>query len=349
MDRKILKITTALTVALTLIMTMSMRFFPKINEEYALAREMENSVLAPKNVSAYVPDEVVEEEVNLKGQLKIEIPTGVTGQQVVLEKDYITQTILIKFPKLVGDYFSQYGMSGSSDHIESLQYYEEGECGVIAIKTDKVYELNSEFDNTNIYLKFLSPHEVYDKVVVVDAGHGDRKTGATKNGIQEKDIYLDITMCLKELFDEYEGNIGVYYTRTNDVDPSFQQRADLANKTEADLFISIHSNSSGSGNFTGENGTQVLYSQSDDSEFSSKRFAEICLTNVTSQLESKNMGLVEADDIYIIRSSNVPVALVEVGFMSNRAELDKLVDKEYQRKAAQGIFNACMQAFEEGY
>ncbi len=349
MDRRILKMATLGIVTLTLAMMVAMQFFPKIHEEYAIAREVENSVFAPQNVSDYEPNEVVEEVEQLNGKLKIELPEGVAKEQVIVKNDYISQTIQIKFPKAVEDYFSEYGMSGSSDHIVSLQYFNEDDCGVIAIGTDKVYELNTTYDESNMYLKFLSPHEVYDKVIVVDAGHGARMPGAIKNGIQEKDINLSIAMYLKEMFDGYSGNIGVYYTRTQDVDPTFQQRADLANKTDADLFISIHSNSSGTGNFTGENGTQVLYSESDDGELSSKRFAEICLSNVRDELQSKDMGLVEGDDIYIIRSSKVPIALVEVGFMSNRVELEKLVDKDYQKKAATGIFNACIQAFEEGY
>ena len=53
--------------------------------------------------------------------------------------------------------------------------------------------------------------------------------------------------------------------------------------------------------------------------------------------------------MYIIRTSKVPVALIEVGFMTNYDELDKLKSPKYQKKAAQGIYNAIMEAFEEGY
>lgn len=97
------------------------------------------------------------------------------------------------------------------------------------------------------------------------------------------------------------------------------------------------------------NGTQVLYSESDDSELSSQRLAQICLDHVSSAFESTSIGLLPGDDIYIIRSSEVPVALVEVGFMTNADELAKLNSQEYQAKAAEGIYEAIKQAFEEGY
>ena len=61
------------------------------------------------------------------------------------------------------------------------------------------------------------------------------------------------------------------------------------------------------------------------------------------------MGLLPGDEIYIIRTSNVPVALIEVGFMTNNTELQKLNSEEYQIQAAQGIYQAMKQAFQEGY
>ena len=64
---------------------------------------------------------------------------------------------------------------------------------------------------------------------------------------------------------------------------------------------------------------------------------------------SRNLGLVKGDSIYIVRTSEVPVALVEGGYMTNKEELEKLITKEYQKKIAMGIYQAINQAFEEGY
>ena len=87
----------------------------------------------------------------------------------------------------------------------------------------------------------------------------------------------------------------------------------------------------------------------DETSEASKNFAEICLEEVTGQIGSRNKGLVEGDSIYIIRTSEVPVALIEVGFMTNQEELDRLNSTDYQREVAQGIYNAILRAFEEGY
>ena len=70
---------------------------------------------------------------------------------------------------------------------------------------------------------------------------------------------------------------------------------------------------------------------------------------MTEEIGSKNKGLVKGDSIYIIRTSEVPVALIEVGFMTNEEELALLRSKEYQKQTAQGIYDAILRAFDEGY
>ena len=149
--------------------------------------------------------------------------------------------------------------------------------------------------------------------------------------------------------DNSDENIGVYYTRTDDSNPTFDQRVQLANKSQADLFISIHNNSTKSGRMSSTHGTQVMYSESDTKELGSKAFAQICLDHVTEALESRDKGLVEGDEIYIIRTSEVPVALIEVGFMTNQEELNLLNSTDYQKKAAEGVYDAVIDAFAKGY
>lgn len=222
---------------------------------------------------------------------------------------------------------------------------------MVEFVTNQVYELETSYDEEYYYIDFLTPQEVYDKVVVIDAGHGANMPGATKGNIYEKDIDLAIVLKLKELLDgSKDKSIGVYYTRTEDTNPSFENRVGLANKSNADLFISVHNNSTPSGRMSSINGTQVMYDEAKENvEFGTKGLAQICLEEVIAMTGSSNKGLVKGNEIYIIRTSEVPVALIEVGFMSNQAELKKLQSEEYQMRVAQGIYNAIMRALNEGY
>ena len=229
--------------------------------------------------------------------------------------------------------------------------YKRQEYGVIEISLDSVVELQKTSDEHYIYMDFLTPHEVYDKVVVIDAGHGGNAPGATKQGINEKDIDLAIVLKVKELFDEAgDESVGVYYTRTDDSNPSLEQRVDMANKAGADLFISVHNNSTKSGRMSSINGTAVMYDEEKASEENgSMQLAQICLEEMTAALGSTSKGIVKGHEIYIIRTAEMPVALIEVGFMTNQDELNRLNDEAYQKEAAQAIYNAIYRAFQEGY
>ena len=114
------------------------------------------------------------------------------------------------------------------------------------------------------------------------------------------------------------------------------------------MFVSVHNNSSNSGLFNNEKGTLILYSPDEGVKQSSKRLAQICMQNVTASAGSKDLGIVDGDNIRIVRMSEVPVSLIEVGYMTNTEEFNNLQNPEYQKKVAQGIYNGIMQALEEG-
>lgn len=282
-------------------------------------------------------------------KLNIELPEGVADEDVEIENDYIGHTVYVRFPKAVSNYAENHIVRGSSDHIAGLSYYKENGKGVLEIKLDKACEHYFSYQDGFLRIEFMGLHDVYEQVIVIDAGHGGKQPGAVKKDINEKDINLKIVKQLKALLDEVdEEKLKVFYTRLDDTNPSLQERAEMANQLQADLFISVHNNASASGKFTDLNGTMVLYSP-DESDNSSKRLAEICLKNVTASAGSTNKGLVKGDNIYIVRASEVPVALIEVGYMTNTVELNNLCTPAYQKKVAQGIYNAIMEAFEEGF
>lgn len=81
------------------------------------------------------------------------------------------------------------------------------------------------------------------KVVVIDAGHGGKDPGAQGRFSNEKDITLAIALKVGAYLEKYTSNVKVIYTRKTDVFVPLDKRADIANKNNADLFVSIHVNS----------------------------------------------------------------------------------------------------------
>ena len=354
MEKNVLKWATFSSGFLTVLTCVCLYFFPGMKE--TMAAEPEISIVPENKVELQVQEQAPIEDGNIEDvvadnymeKLNIQLPEGVHGGQISITNDYLTQRVMIRFAKGVDNYSEDYKIFGSSDYIFSLGYYREGEAGVLEIQLDQVCELSYSYREGYLCLDLIDPHEIYDKVVVVDAGHGGRAPGAVKKGVSEKTLNLGVVSEIKKLFDK-EKNIKVYYTRLNDTNPTLAQRVGLANKAKADLFVSIHHNSSASGKFNEKNGTMVLYNQDDASELSSKRFAELCIQNVMASAGSNRRGLAKGNHLHIVKNSQVPVALIEVGYMTNLVELEKIQNSEYQKLVAKGVYNAIMQAFDEGY
>lgn len=79
--------------------------------------------------------------------------------------------------------------------------------------------------------------------IVLDAGHGGEDIGARGQYSNEKDLCLAIVLKLGKLINDSLGDVETYYTRTTDVRPSLKERHEIANRAAADLFVSIHINS----------------------------------------------------------------------------------------------------------
>lgn len=341
MERRILKNSSILLV-ITVVAVLGLEYYFN-----TYGKEMQQEQMSGLKMLAYNTEQAeMSDEAEFEQQLCIELPQGMTLDEVIIENDYVKQLITIRIPDVEDNYFLEHPLLGRSNNINDL-YMANGR---IEITMDAVYEPECTVEDGRLYLDFLQPQDIYDKVVVIDAGHGGGAPGAIKQGIMEKDINLAIVKELKELLDKNDRNIGVYYTRTEDVNPTFEQRAQLGGKAGANLFISIHSNSTVDGLMSSYNGTEVMYDELKSEEgFSSKRLAQICLEEATEAMGSKNNGVTYGNSIYIIRNSEVPVALVEVGFMTNQQELNKLTSQDYQKKAAQGIYRAILRAIDEGF
>ncbi len=275
-------------------------------------------------------------------QLRLGLPGGVGLEDISMTGDPMAHEISFTIPGIGNTYFYDYPMIGNSDGIEDLRFDVDDHVGRIDILTDHVRECVMTVEDNYLYLDFKKPSEVYDYVVAIDAGHGGKAPGANQGEILEKNINLAIVEKLKTLFDKDDHNIGVYYTRLDDGNPSFESRVGLANDIKADAFVSVHINSTDSGRMSGIHGTSVLYLVADKSG-ESMELAGFCLDNLLAELGSESKGLVAGDEFYIIRTSKVPVALCEIGFITNPQEQALMITDDYQQKAAKGIYKGILQ------
>lgn len=383
MERKMARFTAFFTCAFSLFICVAVWFLPELEqrieaysasirrdqlareERYALLEKMSGLEIMDYNTQQVQQQaekaEKEEKEIIKEGgdpepqedvivithQMQLELPSGADASNVEVVHDLIERRIDIRIPGADKNYIYDYMVLGESGDMESLDYFSEGDSGTVALTMDKVVEADYSFDENYLYLDFLSPAEMHDRIIVVDAGHGGGAPGAVSGTHYEKNITLAIVQQLKKLFDEADDpQIGVYYTRLDDTNPSLSDRVGLANELNADLFVSVHINSL-KGN-PGVEGVEVMYDElAPDTAFDTKDFAQICLDEQVSALGAKKRRLIDGNKIYIIRNSIAPAALIEVGFMNNPNELARLTDPGYQKKSAQGIYRALQKSLKQ--
>lgn len=352
MERKIMRV---FSVVLGAVMVLLIGVFLGVSDIHykseVLAKEVEESREYKQSLKDRMRDEIENakelESFADKGQIRITLPKGVSESDLKLKEDIINHEYQVVMPNVDDEYFDSNPIMGSVSVIDDFSVYEDDGKGYFDIKLNGIYDCKHTIDEDYLYLDFENPHKLYDSVVVIDAGHGGKDVGAIQGNYNEKDIDLEIVLKLKALLDN-DPSIKAYYTRLTDNNPTLEERVKLSNEVGADVFLSVHNNSlSGFGSST-TSGTQVLYYVS-DATGNSKTFADICLDKLCSYLGSDNRGLVNGDDIYIIHNSKAPVALVEIGFLSNQSDLRKLTNEEYQRTCAKALYDSIKEMISKTY
>ena len=164
------------------------------------------------------------------------------------------------------------------------------------------------------------------KKIVIDPGHGGYDPGAEKNGIYEKDINLDVAKRVKKYL--YEAGYYVIMTRETDKTLSLKERVEIANKANPDLFLSIHVNASRSPNIKGLE--THWYTQK------SRPLAIHVQDQFVSKLVTPDRGL-KNSRFYVIRNTNIPAVLTEIGYMTNETEMYQLMTEERREATARAI------------
>ena len=209
--------------------------------------------------------------------------------------------------------------------------------------------------------------------IVVDPGHGGHDPGAVgHSGLQEKDVVLSIGLKLREKLKEELG-LDVVMTRSTDVFIPLEERTAIANKVNADLFVSIHANAAPNRNAAGietyylnlaktekvaqlaakENGTSLEkvstlqailfdlmanYKLNDSAHLAEEIQKAIYKTAKTKYPDTKNLG-VKQGPFYVLVGASMPSILTEVGFLSNNTEEARLKDPAFHDLTADGILD----------
>ncbi len=255
---------------------------------------------------------------------------------VAEEDDYNNLKYTITLP---GDFSATYGTGDmvfeSSERLNSVNISVKNGKTTLVFDEKMISAFDITEDSDNIYISCVDLHKKYDKVVVIDAGHGGSDVGTSANGIVEKEATLDIVLKIKDLLDK-DGTIKAYYTRLTDFKPSLAERAAFGNKIDCP-FVSVHINSAGANN-PDANGVEVYWLNENTNEdgLKSSVLAKTIYDNMLKRLGTNGRG-VKTANYQVLRESRNPASLIEVCFVTNPAEAAKLKTDSFKEDVAKAV------------
>jgi N-acetylmuramoyl-L-alanine amidase len=204
----------------------------------------------------------------------------------------------------------------------------------LTIETQTIFTYDLTETEDEMIITLLRPREKYDKIVVLDAGHGGTDNGASGNGLKEKVVNLNHAMAVYNLL-QADSAIKVYMTRESDTYPTLQDRANLANEIDAHLFISIHNNSATST----AKGTETLYHPN---SAKGKEMATILQQNLVNHLGTTNRGIKARTDLYVLKNTNMPAVLIEGAFLTNQEDAARMNTPTFIAEYGKAVYESIL-------
>lgn len=196
---------------------------------------------------------------------------------------------------------------------------------------------------------------VTNKVIVIDAGHGVPDEGAeSSTGTTEAETNLKIALKVQNLLEQSGSTVILTRSDENaiyDIDSNtlrekkisdIHNRVKIGNESSAEIFVSIHLNKIPQQQYYG---WQTFYKPNDEKSI---KLAKSIQTNLNESIQKENKRVpMKLDTVYIMKHVEIPITIVECGFLSNPEEEQLLLTDEYQDKLAWGIYNGIIDYFYE--
>jgi N-acetylmuramoyl-L-alanine amidase len=220
-------------------------------------------------------------------------------------------------------------------------YYDNSKNNII-IKVKKAFGENNlvyvdSNDSRKIVVLIAKENNPFKHTVVLDAGHGGEDKGANFGSIYEKDITMKIVNYAAE--DLMFNGFKVVKTRAEDKLLDLNEISNISNAASADLFISVHINSNKISKYKG---ITTYYYDSNNQKDKRIRLAQTLQKELVKSDSWEDRGIA-SDNLSVLRNSEIPCVLLELGFISNLEDRDKLlrdeVLKNFSSNITKGIVN----------
>lgn len=293
-----------------------------------------------------------------ENSMQMELPVVTEEKHITIENDYMNRILRIHISKqeeapISGEWFYEHPVLMHA-LVGTVKLDESADSVTISIPLEGVFEWEMKCEEKSgmreVYVQLMHPKEKYEKIVVLDAGHGGADEGYMVTGedestsLSEKELALSVVTKAGKLL-EKEG-ICVYYTRATDENPAQEERVAIANDAQADMLISVHADYSDD---TSVYGMRTIYNETYFiPNFASADLSYLLLEKVAAETNEKAIGFEAASgDAYLIRNAMLPVAQLNIGYLSNKQEQKLLGREDYIDRIASGICEAVKAGYKE--
>ena len=273
------------------------------------------------------------------GTIYLAQESGVSKNKLTFTDNYRSRQLIIDLGGDYSTYFQTGTIAVNDAHVKNIQVTNNGTTK-LTINTQVVKAFNISETSSGVAISLVKPSEKYDKIVVIDPGHGGSDSGAVAYGLTEKAINLKHAQAVANLLVK-NTDIKVYLTRETDEFPTLQFRTALANEIDADLFVSFHNNSASSA----VTGTETLYYPS-TTDTRGKQVAKLIQDSMIKYCNTVDRGIKPRSDLYVLRTSNMPAVLIEAGFITNQAEAARINSEDFIRGFGQAVYEAIVASFD---
>ncbi len=293
-------------------------------------------------------EELLPDTVFTRNHFVIRLPENIKQHMITDNDLYMDKKFTISIPGNHIGFLSEQDVYNPIKTLNNVtfSYKASDNTTVITFKTSKIQGYAITVSGDYLGVQIADPPEIYDKIIVLDAGHGGIDPGTLRGSVYEKNVNFNVTnVYAPEYFKD--SDIKVYHTRTTDTKIALQTRADFAATVGADLFISFHVNANSSAS---ANGTSVYYSSTNNkttsSGLKSSILAKTIVDRLSAEWNTRNRGIL-TEKFVVVHNNTVPAVLVECGYITNNSDFEKIKNTTYQKKAAKALYEAVVEIFDQ--
>lgn len=282
--------------------------------------------------------------------INIPLPDTVSFGSLLSEDMYYNKSFKVEIPGNHETFYNTNFVSVSSEYVSSywVNYNTSNNTTEIIFLTDSIVGYKLYEDTKSVSIKVGKPADIYNNIVILDAGHGGKDPGAVNNKTNESDLnYTILYNKARKYFNSPNSPVKAYWTRVDDTYITLADRAAFASKMKATMFVSLHMNSSDK---LSAKGTEIYYSNYNNKASSlginSYKLATRLLDSIVPAIGTSSRG-VKSANYYVIKNNTVPAVLIELGFLTNSTDYNIITNAGKQELAAKAIYDTIVSIYTE--